>query len=403
MWYGSLPPVVKHMQVPPYILLYAESDDGLKWHKPLMDIVPDGDHAMTNIVYRGQHGNCSAFEIVVDQRETDANRRHKMIYKGGRDSEGVSAEELAFSADGLKWRAYEGNPVMPYRHDCNLNLLFDASRQRWRAYLRPYVFGSGLWPSATVGVHHRRRVAMCESRDLIEWTKIRTVLGPNEGDENEFDNIAIVPCGGTLVGFLGTFEENERHEQRQHVQLALSIDGVSWELVAGAGDYLSPTGLEGDFDRDSVGVSTAGITGGASDPEELWLYYQGSRWTTGSFDGESSIGILRVRGRRFAEQFAADEGWLVTRELVFNGNRLTVDARADGELAVELAEYPGQPIQGFSVNDCDPIRGDSSAHQIAWGGNPDLNALRGRPLYVRFRLRNAGIWAFTVHDGDVQR
>ena len=406
MWYGTLPPLGGRpgkLVIPPYLMLYAESEDGLRWRKPLLDLVSDGEHRRTNILYRGAHDNCSAFSVVIDRADPDPSRRYKMLHKGGKDSSGRSGEELAFSADGLRWRPYEGNPVMPQRHDCNLNLLYDTARGMWTAYLRPYAFGSGIWPGQAGGrnVHHRRRVAIAESRDLIAWSKVRTVLGPGEGDRNEFDSIAIFPHGSVLVGLIATFEENDLHDQRMQIEVAFSTDGHRWERAPGTEPFLQPTGHDGDFDRDSVGVATAGLdpvpaTAGDAAAQDRLLFYTGSRWTPGQLDGRTAIGALRIRRDRFVEQHAAEEGWLLTRELVLDGAELQVNCRADGELRVELAEYPGQAIPGFALADCDPIIGDHVARTVTWGGSPDLSRLRGRPVYIRFHLRAAGIWAFRV-------
>ena len=127
MWYGTLPSFKPGEAVPPYSLLYAESDNGVHWEKPLLDLIPDGGHARTNILYRGTNNNCSAVCIVIDPDEADAARKYKMLHKGGVDANGVLGEELAFSPDGLHWEPYAGNPVMPMRHDCNLNLLYNPN------------------------------------------------------------------------------------------------------------------------------------------------------------------------------------------------------------------------------------------------------------------------------------
>jgi hypothetical protein len=428
MWYGTLPAVPPGEPTPPYSLLYAESDDGLRWEKPLFDLCAAGEHRRTNILYRGQYGNCSAFAIVRDDHEPDPSRRYKMVHKEGKRPDGVFTEALALSPDGIHWRPYENNPVMPQRHDTNLNLLYDTARQRWLAFARPYAFSSGLWPSPRVG-HHRRRVALTYSPDLIHWSKLRTVLGPEEGDGNEFDNIAVFPYGDVLIGFLGIFEEDpsDPHGQRMHIELAFSSDGCRWERLPGRPLFLSPTGRAGDFDSDTVYPATAGLiddpgegvpaervhfgaegdSGGGWAPRgEIVLYYNGASWLDGDpGDCDSAIGLLRLPADRFVEQYADETGgWLLTREFLLEGDRLQLNMRARGSVTVELAEYPGQALPGFSLADCDPITGDYPARIVTWrGGNADLSALRGRPLYARFHLKEAGLFSFTVRDATQER
>ncbi len=393
MWYGTLPAFKPGEPIPPYSLLYAESDDGMHWEKPLLEIVPDSDHAHTNIVYRGANHNCSAVCIVVDPNETDPARRYKMLHKGGADANGVLGEELAFSPDGLHWQPYAGNPVMPMRHDCNLNLLYDPQRNVWRAYCRPYAWASGRW---LPGDHPRRRIAIAESPDLIRWGKVRTAIAPQEGDANEFDHIAVFPCGNLLVGMLGIFDvpDDDQHTQLMHIELAFSLDGLQWERLPGRPKFLSPSGVDTAFDRDSVQACSAAVR----DPKsgEMLFYYNGSVCEQQSYS--TAIGILRMKPDRFVEQASGPEGgWLLTREFMLEGDALTVNCRAQGAVRVELAEYPGQPIPGFSADECDPIRGDHLAHRVTWrGGDGDLAELRGKPVYLRFKLEDAGIWAFEM-------
>jgi hypothetical protein len=290
---------------------------------------------------------------------------------------------------------------MPHRHDCNVNLLYDTSRRVWTAYVRPYAFGSGLWPQA--GAHHRRRIAIAESADLIHWSKLRTVLGPEEGDENEFDNISVFPYEDVLVGLIGIFAEEPGHlaGQRMHVELAFSSDGRTWERVPGKPHFLSPTERAGDFDRDSVYGSTAALID--EERGEILIYYNGAAWEEGDArNSTAAVGLARLPADRFVEQYAGPEGgWLLTKEFLLEGDALEVNCRAAGFVRVELAEYPGNGIAGFSLEECDPITGDHRAWPVSWrGGQRDLSALRGRAVYLRFYLKEAGVYSLCATAGS---
>lgn len=396
MWYGSLPPLQRGGSIPPYRLLYAESDDGFHWDKPLFDLYPDSDCARTNILYRGANNNCSAFRVVYDPRDQDVTRRYKMLHKGGVAPNGAFGEEMALSPDGMHWRPYEGNPVMPMRHDCNMNLLYHPVRGIWTAFCRPYAFSTGRW---LPGMHPRRRIAIAESPDLIQWSKVRTVIGPEEGDANEFDSIAVFPHGAQLVGLLGIFAENpdDLYTQVIHIELAFSLDGMHWERAPRCAHWLSPTGRDGDFDGEAISPVTAAII----DPDtgDWLMYYNGTaRGTDLELVGPTAIGMLRIQHDRFVEQHAGpDGGWLLTREFLLEGTALSVNCRVAGTLRAELARYPGEPLPGFSIDDSDIITGDHLAHRLTWrNGQADLSALRGTPIYLRFHLQDAGIWSLTI-------
>jgi hypothetical protein len=44
--------------------------------------------------------------------------------------------------------------------------------------------------------------------------------------------------------------------------------------------------------------------------------------------------------------------------------------------------------------DCDPVCGDHTAHVVTWRGEADLGHALDQPLYLRFRLRAARLYAF---------
>lgn len=86
------------------VVCYAESDDGLNFRKPDLDLVPFKEHARTNIVLTGSGGYGDRYcnSVLVDPRDPDPARRYKMAYydwvtDGGREYAGLC---VAFSADG---------------------------------------------------------------------------------------------------------------------------------------------------------------------------------------------------------------------------------------------------------------------------------------------------------------
>src|SRR5262249_46023046 len=91
------------------VVCYAESDDGLNFTKPDLDLFPFKDHAKTNIVLigNGGYGDRYCNSVLVDpvECEPDPARRYKMAYydwvtTGGREYPGLC---VAFSPDGIHW------------------------------------------------------------------------------------------------------------------------------------------------------------------------------------------------------------------------------------------------------------------------------------------------------------
>ncbi len=70
----------------------------------------------------------------------------------------------------------------------------------------------------------------------------------------------------------------------------------------------------------------------------------------------------------------------------------------------EIARHPplgghygsSQPYPGFSLDESDALRGTRTDMPVTWNGSPDLSALAGKPVYLRFEIINMGLFAFTV-------
>ena len=75
-----------------------------------------------------------------------------------------------------------------------------------------------------------------------------------------------------------------------------------------------------------------------------------------------------------------------------------------GAAMVKSAYSSGKPSYGVGAGNVPVIidRGvdlkDAVDKIVTWRGSPDLSSLRGRPIYLRFRLQNMGLFSFRVAD-----
>jgi hypothetical protein len=53
-------------------------------------------------------------------------------------------------------------------------------------------------------------------------------------------------------------------------------------------------------------------------------------------------------------------------------------------------------VRGFTMDACDRIVTDNLAHTVTWKGNADLSALKGRSVYLRFKMKWAGFFGFQI-------
>ena len=110
------------------------------------------------------------------------------------------------------------------------------------------------------------------------------------------------------------------------------------------------------------------------------------------------------RIRRFSFRFdgfvslqgGAAGGELLTKPLSFAGERLELNfsTAAGGELRVELQDASGTPIPGFQLNECQPLRGDEIRGDVQWKADKRLSQLAGRPVRVRFQVRDGDLYSF---------
>ncbi len=89
-------------------------------------------------------------------------------------------------------------------------------------------------------------------------------------------------------------------------------------------------------------------------------------------------------------------GKFTTPPIVFSGNHLKInfDGSAGGWVRVELLTQDGEPIPGFSGEQARRMVGNTVAKTVSWKDKRDLTALQGKPIRLRFRLRDAKLFAF---------
>ncbi len=144
--------------------------------------------------------------------------------------------------------------------------------------------------------------------------------------------------------------------------------------------------------------------------DELWFYFGGLSVRHGASSGPEEAGIGRAVLRRdgfISADAAYTGGELTTRPLVFAGSKLqlNMDTGAGGTVQVEIQDQAGTPIPGFALEDADEINGNFLQVPARWRaevigklrcpeGDPDVSALAGRPVRLRFVMRNARLYSF---------
>ena len=417
-------------------LAYAESDDGLRWHKPELDVFRHGGRA-TNIVFDAQPLGSAVIE---DRQEPRPAYRYKLL-TGAEPSGCVAAFH---SADGIHWdsaRTFGGRvqPVIATAPDCPIGFL-RAPDGRFAAYHRMAGYG--------------RRVFRSESWDFAHWSgEPQMVLEPDAGDppQTQFYGLGASAYGPYELGTLWMYATDPddhgpgKAHGRQTPELAYARAGTAWHRAEPGTAFIpngdpcvtpawlpgrpspqpSPTGRgskSGRGSRDDGGLAKVSNGGAgewdcgnlqpASQPvfldDEIRYYYAGTNvrhsrhWELEP--QEAGLGMARLKPDRFVA-LRAGEAPAELGTIAFKppSVEVFVNARtaADGEVRVELQDAEARPLPGFTAADCLPIRGDSTAHRVEWRGVGQAEAPVGQPTRMRLTARRASVYSvFMTEPGE---
>ena len=402
-------------------LHYATSRDGITWEKPVLDKATG-----SNLV---QHPAVQGFQcpgIILDRRETNPQRRYKMLFSCNPDGTAATwMTSAAFSPDGIHWTPSQELPLIPFS-DTQICPFWDTQRGRYVAFLR-------------FGPPNTRLISRTESEDFFNWSPKITVLRRTRMDavqQTQFYQMAPMPYKNVYLGAIGAYHNeslkpipaDKPWTDRQDIQLAYSRDGIVWNRVGGqgamshasmnrAGDWSSATSKAvfipyGKKDKDwDWGYVTPYYT---PEPivinDRIYFFYSGTNakhWWTWTGDPpkkdpnakepRKGVGLATLRVDGFVSVNSdAEGGTLTTRPFLFLGDTLLLNADAKGgEIVVEALDAEGQPIKGFGRDEAIPVTSDSVRHSLRWKEQKDLHQLQGRPMRLRFHMRAARIFSFT--------
>lgn len=409
----------------PLYCCYAESDDGVKWRKPYLGLHEFRGSKANNIVIAS--GRMGSFDIdaghpavfLDENPAAPPDARYKAFVRSA-TAKGLIALR---SPDGIQWSPMAERPVITDGAFDSQNLAFwDPVRREYRAYWRIFTAGTtdpGNWKPAGF-----RAIRTARSDDFIHWTD-QADLGYEDSPPEHLYTSQVKPYARAphvLIGFPARYVERGWNESMQALPeadhrrqrsatsnrygmalteglLMASRDGVRFRRWNEA--FLRP-GMERPgtwhYGHQYIAwhlVETKSDTQGA--PDELSLYASESYWT-----GESSElrrYTLRLDGFvSISAPYAGGE--LLTRPVIFSGRHLELNfsSSAAGGIRVELCDLEGRPIPGCSLDDCVPIFGDTVARTIAWKQGSDLSSLAGRPVRLRFELKDADLFSFRFHS-----
>ncbi|MFH1006829.1 MAG: hypothetical protein V1800_04910 [Candidatus Latescibacterota bacterium] len=187
------------------------------------------------------------------------------------------------------------------------------------------------------------------------------------------------------------------------VRLATSRDGVRYHYPASRSLYL-PLGVQGEFDSGLVSVLPGSIV---RNGPRLYQYYHARDYALRHGVGWRElikedryrppvISRMVTRLDGFVSVDAPYEGGeFTTPPMTFEGDSLQLNVQTSfpGCVKVELLSQ-GQPVAGRKLDNADPISGNFIDRACTWNGNSEVSALAGKPVQLRFVMRDAKLYAF---------
>jgi hypothetical protein len=393
MWYMALSGGARADQT----MCYAESDDGIEWHRSMSSISPYPGCEKTNILLGPEvnvHGPC----VLRHPDPNECQNRYLLFYDSyshyrpeePRVQNTARWTYTATSPDGFHWQPRQGRPALAGKSDTGQSVVWDG--RRFIAYMRGVLDDSGT---------RVRCVRAATSVDFLHWEN-ETELLRSPDPREQYHQFSVTHYGDLFIGLLSTFHIADIYSTAEYpifeegtcdAQLMVSRDGLRWQQVADGSSFL-PLSSAGEWD--SRWITTASQL--LFHDDQIWIYYAGTGRTRAE-GHDCKIGLAQLPRDRFVALAPKDlerEAMVELKPRRYGPEDLLLNAdAAGGEIRVELCSFSGSPLAGFTREDCRPICSDGLDHAIRWQdlGLAAAVVQHGPSLRIRLFLRRARLYA----------
>ncbi len=362
--------------------MYAESEDGVTWEKPSLGLFEIEGSKENNVVWMGPGANLVPFKD--PNPDVPEDERYKAIAR--------TRDVLALgSPDGVRWRLLQDEPVMTDGPFDSVNIAFwDDALGQYAAYTRG-VAGTGPFKG---GVRWIRRAT---SPDFRNWSELESIDTGETPDEHFYTNACVKyeRAPGIYLMFPSRYVvERSPDPDWTHsvgvndIVFMSSRDGLRFDRSMR--DAFIRPGLDQNNWHDRGVYIETGIL--QTSPTEMSLY------------GMENSHLPSQRIRRYTlrtDGFVSVNagyggGEFTTIPMAFEGSELEINysTSAVGYIRAELQDAEGRPIDGFTMDEGPEKFGDEIGGVMTWNNGGDVSGLAGRPVRLRFALKDADLYAF---------
>lgn len=381
------------------VTLYAESSDGgVNWTTPDLGIHKVPEISQGNVVVNMSDHTFLVthnFTPFIDTRPgIPANERYKALGGGRypaenwggwktdderkllREKYGPGGLKAFASADGLHWRLLKDEPVIAEglgSFDSQNGAFWSDAEQQYVCYFRWFDEG-------------RRAIRRSTSKDFLHWTE-PVNMRANEPGEHLYTScthpyfraphiyVALptrfqARAGAiTDIVFMATRPGSDQYHR--HFKEAFIRPGLGAAGWGNRANYITLNAVQ-------------------TSPTEMSMFMYGGGHYKLRLDGFISVNA------------GYEEGEFLTKPLKFSGSELEINhsTAGAGEIRIELQDSDGQPLPGYSLDDCDPIKGDSISEIVTWNEKSDLSQVAGKTIRVRFVMNEADLYSLRFQNTD---
>ena len=361
-------------------LLFAESDDGIVWTKPDLNMTDWKGSKANNLIELGG----MTTQVYLDERAANSSERYKIV-TGSNGAGGI-----ATSPDGIHWSPVKDLEGQTHaRWDTPKNLIWDHERQQWIIFVRSSPTASE--PEGG-GLRIQSYTHSLTADFMGNWAPAAPT-GVNSSFHYQPDGLVAFPYEGIFLGIGNVFNPTQEAAPsgaavgQVNMVLGWSADGRRWKWLL-PNESIVPLGNGGDFDA-------CGVFGAKQDPlrtagnDSLRLYYTGCN---GPFFGSRGCALGMATLPR--DHFAGYRGGTVTTApVLISTSQLRVSV-AGGNDGVQVGVV-GDPTR--SVDACDPITGSITDAIVTWKGASDLSHLVHGAYALEFKIpADATAFAYSI-------
>jgi len=397
----------------------AESTDGIRFERPDLHMVDLGDGGKNNVFFTEDRfiDNFSVFQD--PNPDCPPEQKYKALSLVLSTDGKVKELALYTAPDGLHFTFARILPIKGVFDTYNV-LLWDEKEKLYRAYIRDFHGKDGAdfphVPDEAIMEHAIRDIRLTTSPDLVNWsTPEKLCFGEESEDLQLYTNQVIRYSRADIFLGMPTRYVN-RAKDTVNFRYLPGLYGIrkkSLEKGSRLGtamtDCVLMTSRDGfRFARCDDAFLTPGI-----EREDNWVYgdcymaYGMAETACEENPAVKEISLYTMEGyrtkvRKIVRHTVRQDGFfswrgdfaggsITTIPITFAGDSLNVNfaTSALGSLRVQICSTDGEPLEGY---DSGVLFGDALERSVEFA--KPLSALAGKPVRLRFTLKDCDLYSF---------